>query len=113
MKRIFLLILMILVFSLPEVLSAGFTYELVVETTFTDPYPVEPGKNLVLSLSLFNNGSADITNVVIELEPREPFTLIESSKKEIGTIGIRKTRISWADFSSSIQHRIRKKYFRN
>jgi len=87
------LISMILVFSLPEILSAGSTYELVVETTFTDPYPVEPGKNLVLSLSLFNNGSADIKNVVIELEPREPFTLLESSKKEVGTIGVRKTRI--------------------
>ena len=93
MKRIFLLTAMILVFTLPEVLCAGFTYELVVETTFTDPYPVEPGRNLVLSLSLFNNGSADVKNVIIELEPREPFTLLESSKKGIGTIGIRKTRI--------------------
>jgi len=94
MKRILLLSVIILVFSLLEILNvAALTYELVVETTFTDPYPVEPGNNLVLSLSLFNNGSLDATNVVIELEPIEPFTLIESSKKEVGSIKIRKTRI--------------------
>ncbi len=97
MKTIFLfttLISVILVFSLPGILSAPvLTYQLVVETTFTDPYPVEPGNNLVLSLSLLNNGSLDATNVVIELEPIEPFTLIEGSKKEVGSIKIRKTRI--------------------
>ena len=97
MKKIFLfatLVPIILGFTLPEVLSVSvLTYELKVETTFTDPYPVEPGRNLVLSLSLFNNGSADVTNVVIEPQPIEPFTLLESSKKEIGTLRVRKSVI--------------------
>jgi hypothetical protein len=96
MKKIFLfatMISVILVFTLPEVLSPVLTYELKIETTFTDPYPVEPGKNLVLSISLLNNGSSDVTNVVIEPQPIEPFTLLESPKKEIGTIRIRKSII--------------------
>jgi len=94
MKRILLLSIIILVFALPEVLNAQvLKYELTVETAFTDPYPIEPGNNLVLSLSLFNNGSLDAANVVMQLEPIEPFTLIESSKKELGLIKIRQTRL--------------------
>lgn len=97
MKKIFLFttsILIILSLSSSKVLSASvLLYQLKVETTFTDPYPVEPGKNLVLSLTLFNNGSLEATNVVIKLEPLKPFILLESSKKEIGSIGVRKSRI--------------------
>jgi len=94
MKKIFLFAVLILMILSPSVLSRSILlHALNVETFFTDPYPVEPGRNLVLSLTLFNNGSADVKDVIVELEPNEPFTLLESSKKEAGTIAIRKTRI--------------------
>jgi len=96
MKRIFLfatLISIILVLGLAEVFSQGTLYQLNVETAFTDPYPVEPGKNLVLSLTLSNSGNADATNVIVKLEVVEPFTLLESSKKEISSVKVGSSRI--------------------
>jgi len=97
MKKMFLLAILIsIIFVLGshEILSAPVIgYQLNVETSFTDPYPVEPGKNLVLSLILTNDGNADATNVIINLEVVEPFTVLENSKKEIGTIKVGKSRI--------------------
>jgi len=97
MKKMLLfttLVLMIAVSSLSEVFSAPVIgYQLNVETAFTDPYPVEPGKNLVLSLTLSNNGNADATNVIVELEVVEPFTLLESSKKEMSVVKVGSSRI--------------------
>ena len=96
MKKIFLfatLISMVLIVGLPEIFSQATLYQLNVETVFTDPYPVEPGKNLVLSLTLSNSGSADATNVIIKLEATGPFTLLESSKKEISSVKVGSSRI--------------------
>ena len=97
MKKMFLfaaLIPIILVLGLSEVFSvAEILYQLNVETAFTDPYPVEPGKNLVLSLTLSNSGNTDATDVTIELEVVEPFTLLESSQKEITSVKVGSSRI--------------------
>jgi len=95
MKKMFLFTTLILIIlGLPEVFSAAAVlYQLNVETAFTDPYPVEPGQNLVLSLTLSNSGNADATGVIIELEAIEPFTLLESSKKTIGTVKVGSSRI--------------------
>lgn len=94
MKKMFLFVMISMVLlSLPEIFSIGVSYRLDVETAFTDPYPVEPGQNLALSLTLSNSGDADATSVIIELEATEPFTLLESYQKEIGTVKVGSSRI--------------------
>lgn len=40
------------------------------------PIPVQPGSNAKLSLNLQNSGYSDATNVVLEMVPRNPFSLI-------------------------------------
>ena len=80
-------ILFLIILDLPEAFcSTGVFYQLNVETAFTDPYPVEPGNSLVLSLTLSNDGNTDVTNIIMELETTEPFILLESSKKDINVV---------------------------
>ncbi len=96
MNKIFLfaaLISIILVLSLHEALSDQILYQLDAETAFTDPYPVEPGQNVELSIEITNNGNKEVENVVVEIEPVEPFTLLESGKKEINMLRVGNSRI--------------------
>lgn len=86
------IILFVVVLLIPIVLAEDFAL-LNIETSFTDPYPVEPGKNLVLSLSLSNNGNSAAKDITIELQPSEPFTLLESSVEKINELQPGKTKI--------------------
>jgi len=63
-----------------------------VQTAFTDPYPVEPGKDFTLSLNIVNNGTDIAKNVIIELESISPFTLREEARKEINNVNMGDTR---------------------
>jgi len=69
------------------------TVNLDVATVFTEPYPVEPGKGLTLSLEISNKGSVEIKNAKIELDAKSPFILLESSEKQIDLIEMGKSRI--------------------
>jgi len=78
---------------LPTVLGADEYASIDVRTTFTDPYPVEPGMNLELSIEISNTGTKELNNVVVELKPNYPFTLLESPKKDINVLQIDTSRI--------------------
>lgn len=81
MKRIISIVLVILL--LPIFINAGDIPIIDVETGFTDPYPVEPGENLELSIVISNSGSEKAEDVTVELKTPEPFTVLENPKKEI------------------------------
>ncbi len=78
---------------LPIVLGAEEYVGINVRTTLTDPYPVEPGKNLELSLEISNTGTKELNNILIELKPNYPLTLLESSKKQINVLPADSSRI--------------------
>jgi len=77
---------------LPTVWSAEYA-SVNVRTTFTEPYPVEPGKNLELSIEISNTGTKELNKVIVELKPNYPFTLLEGSKKEINILQIDSSKI--------------------
>ena len=87
------LILVGLILFLLPVCYALETVTLDVETVFTDPYPVEPGQSLVLSLEISNQGTVEIRNAKVRLDANNPFVLLESSEKQIDLIQIGKSRI--------------------
>lgn len=78
---------------LPIVFGAEEYVGINVRTTLTDPYPVEPGKNLELSLEISNTGTKELNNILIELKPNYPFTLLENSKKQINVLQVDSSRI--------------------
>lgn len=58
-----------------------------VQTLDTEPYPIEPGDNFVLSVGLTNNGSTSAKEVNVKIDPDSPFTVTGSSQKKIGKLG--------------------------
>src|SRR3989338_3638296 len=86
------IMILIMALLIPIVLAEDFAL-LNIETSFTDPYPVEPGKNLVLSLSLSNNGNKAAKDISVELLPPEQFVLLESSTEKINELQSGKTKI--------------------
>lgn len=69
------------------------TADISVETAYTNPYPVEPGDNVVLGIEVSNNGVDDANNVEITIVPRYPFTLLEDSTQQITTLNSGGVRI--------------------
>ncbi len=57
-----------------------------IEAAYTEPYPIEPGKNLILGIDVSNSGNKKAEDVIVTLEPNSPFTLLESSRKDIKTL---------------------------
>ena len=90
MKKLIWLILF--VFLIPNVFATEYV-NINVRAAYTNPYPVEPGKNLVLALEISNIGNDDAKNVIVELEPSFPFTLLEKSQKSLETLYPGNTRI--------------------
>ncbi len=86
------MILFVVALLIPIALAEDFAL-LNIETSFTDPYPVEPGKNLVLSLSLSNNGNKVAKDISVKLLPPEQFVLLESSTEKINELQSGKTKI--------------------
>jgi hypothetical protein len=84
MKKMVILSL-ILIWIPSLVVSQQFTLN--VETAYTDPYPVEPGQNFVLSLQVTNEGNEMVDEVSIELDPQFPFTVLENPSKSFTDIG--------------------------
>ena len=40
------------------------------------PYPVEPGQVMDIEISVQNNGYAEAQNIILEIDPKNPFTLL-------------------------------------
>jgi len=82
-KKMIILTLMLMI--IPIATADQFTID--VETAYTDPYPVEPGQNFVLSLQVTNKGSEKVDTVYIELDPSYPFTVLENMRKSVSNLG--------------------------
>jgi len=83
MKKLIILTLVLIMPCL--VMADQFTID--VETAYTDPYPVEPGENFVLSLQVTNKGNEKVNTVHIELDPQYPFTVLENVRKSVSDLG--------------------------
>ncbi len=46
-----------------------------------NPYPVEPGGTVTIEVELQNNGLGQATDIVLNIEPKDPFTLISGEKE--------------------------------
>ncbi|MHA1691085.1 MAG: hypothetical protein ACTSU7_05575, partial [Candidatus Heimdallarchaeaceae archaeon] len=83
MKKLTILALILL--SIPNLaLADQFTID--VETAYTDPYPVEPGQNFVLSLQVTNKGNEKVGKVDVDLDPHYPFTVLENARKSVNDL---------------------------
>ncbi|MFH1237028.1 MAG: hypothetical protein V1648_01315 [Candidatus Aenigmatarchaeota archaeon] len=49
--------------------------------TRQNPYPVEPGQVVDIEISLQNNGYAEAQNIILEINPNNPFTLLPGQEK--------------------------------
>ena len=83
MKKLILVTLMLMI--IPIATADQFTID--VETAYTDPYPVEPGQNFILSLQVTNKGNEKVDTVYIELDSSYPFTVLEDSRKSVSNLG--------------------------
>jgi len=82
-KKIIMLTLILMI--IPLVVADQFTID--VETAYTDPYPVEPSQNFILSLQVTNEGTENVDTVYIELDPHYPFTVLETARKGVSNLG--------------------------
>jgi len=49
--------------------------------TNQNPYPAEPGKNVNIEVEIQNNGYKNVNDLVVEIYPKEPFTLLPGENK--------------------------------
>ncbi len=48
-----------------------------------NPYPVEPGEVVSVQVALQNSGLKDADNIVLEIEPKAPFSLVEGEQQKV------------------------------
>jgi len=63
------------------------------EVIYSNPYPIEPGQEVILSVEISNNGNEPVKDLVLDLKTTENFSLLESSKKSIDILHVDQTRI--------------------
>jgi len=92
-KQIIILILALLIipFTVKSVEIIG--PDVTAQVIYTDPYPVEPGNEVTISIEISNSGNEQISNLVLDLKPSEPFSLLESPTKKINIINSGSSRI--------------------
>jgi len=82
MKKIgFVLIAVFLCIFLSRTVSGAEEPILKITLTSQNPYPVEPGKVVDIEVALQNSGYKDAENIVLEIEPKAPFTLLPGQEK--------------------------------
>jgi len=91
-KMIKKMIILTLILMMPFLVMTD-QFTLNVETAYTDPYPVEPGKNFVLSLQVTNEGEEKIDTAYVELDPHYPFTVLETPRKSVSNLGVGSNKI--------------------
>jgi len=92
-KQIIILILALLIipFTVKSVEIIG--PDVTAQVIYTDPYPVEPGNEVTISIEISNSGNEQISDLVLDLKPSEPFSLLESPTKKINIINSGSSRI--------------------
>lgn len=70
----------------------GATPSLNIVVSSQNPYPVEPGDIVTIEIEVQNTGLSEATNIVLKIEPEDPFTLV-AGEKETKTF----TRIGGSD----------------
>lgn len=65
----------LMILAMPGGVNAA-TQDLEVILTNQNPYPVQPDNVVNIEISIQNNGYGDAENVVFEIAPEEPFTLL-------------------------------------
>ncbi|MFH8080725.1 MAG: CARDB domain-containing protein [Candidatus Aenigmatarchaeota archaeon] len=71
--------LLILLLLLPLVAAK---VDISLKTAYTNPYPIEPGKNFLLGVQVSNNGDEEAKNVAISLSPNSPFTIVDKLNED-------------------------------
>lgn len=91
-KEIMILILclaFIPIINAEDILGPDITAEVV----YSDPYPIEPGQDVLLSIEISNDGYEPVENIVLDLKATDNFSLLESSRKNIDILNSGKSRI--------------------
>ncbi len=92
MKKLIVFVLFMMASTLASAVVSSEYYgdssKIIVSLANQDPDPVEPGKIVEVSFKLDNQGAL-ANNVVFEIEPEYPFTLLpgENKTKAVGTLG--------------------------
>ena len=66
-----------IVFLLPVIVMSAEYTGVSVNTANTNPYPVEPGMDVELSIEIINTGAREIEDIILELRPNNPFTVLQ------------------------------------
>jgi len=98
MKKLIYIIIAVL-------LSSSVTAFMAMDATFLsqDPDPVEPGEFVDLRWKIENTGSEDLINAYVRIKVSYPFTIEESSRKNLGTL----SAIQEGEKSSIVKYRVR------
>lgn len=82
MKKIFVGVWTIL-FSLTIIglVQAAITPSIGIVLSSQNPYPVEPGGIVTIEIELQNTGLGEADDIVVKIEPKDPFTLIPGEKE--------------------------------
>jgi hypothetical protein len=81
-----ILSILVMGFILLTIAQAGYSAVAVTESlqvilTKQSPYPVEPGQVVDIEVSLQNNGYGEAQNIILEINPNNPFTLLPGQEK--------------------------------
>ncbi len=71
----------LLTFSQAGYAASAITENLQIVLTQQTPYPVEPGQVVDIEVSLQNTGYGAAENIVLEINPKSPFTLVPGQEK--------------------------------
>jgi len=66
---------------LMQTAQAAVTPSLNIVLSSQNPYPVEPGDIVTIEIELQNTGLGEATDIVLKIEPSDPFTLIPGEKE--------------------------------
>ena len=81
MRLMFILTLLSILLGLPLASAAVDVANVDIVLTNQNPYPAEPGGNVDVEIEIQNKGLTDATNVMIEVFPKDPFSLLPGQEK--------------------------------
>ncbi len=81
MRLIFISMILSILLTFPVVFASVDVANVDIVLTNQNPYPAEPGGNVDVEIEIQNKGLTDATNVMIEVFPKEPFSLLPGQEK--------------------------------